>query len=315
MLDKPNLNSEVSTTQRTYYGSLGNKIVGELWRSDRNEEHDLKDIQPVMFLHGAGQTRHSWNETAKRLANCGFHTITFDHRGHGDSDWVPSGNYSFDCFAKDVEKLANTLHLEYGTKPIVVGASLGGIASILVEGRYQPDSFKAIILVDITPRVSLAGVAKIIEFMSAQIKVGFSSLNEAADTISEFLPNRKRPKSLEGLTKNLRLDRDGRYRWHWDPKFIQQRAEFESHRGIIEERLVNSATNLKLPVLLIRGTSSDLVKDEHVKDFLNIVPDASFVDVSGAGHMVMGDKNDAFADALLEFIVDKFGVENHQLQK
>ena len=307
MLDQVKPDSKIISQRQTYYGSLGNKIAGELWRCQGDEKHQLKQFQPVVFLHGAGQTRHSWNETARRLAAYGYHAITIDHRGHGESDWVPRGNYTFDCFAKDVKHLANSFHAEYNTKPIMVGASLGGVASMLVEGRYQPNSFKALVLVDITPRVDFNGLEKIIEFMDAQIEVGFSDLNEAAEAISQFLPNRKRPKNLDGLKKNLRLDKDGRYRWHWDPNFIKQRTEYESHRGIIEERIVNSAKNMKLPVLLIRGTNSDLVKDEHVKDFLNLVNDASFTDVSGAGHMVMGDKNDAFAEALLEFIVDNFG--------
>ncbi len=307
MLNLVKPDSKIIGQRKTYYGSLGNKIAGELWSRECDEKRGLNQLQPVLFLHGAGQTRHSWNETARRLAAFGFHAISIDHRGHGESDWVPRGNYSFDCFAKDVKHLANSFYIEYNTKPIVVGASLGGIASMLVEGRYQPNSFKALVLVDITPRVCLNGVAKIIQFMGAQIENGFSNLSDAAEAISKYLPNRKRPKNLDGLKKNLRLDKDGRYRWHWDPNFIRQRTEFESHRGIIEERIVNSAKNLKLPVLLIRGTSSDLVKDEHVKDFLNLVHGASFTDVSGAGHMVMGDKNDAFAEALLEFIVENFG--------
>ena len=307
MLKKVTPDSEIVSQKHSYLGSLGNKIVGEVWGSLVNENSEFSRCQPVMFLHGAGQTRYSWNESAKRLAAYGFQAITIDHRGHGESEWVPRGNYSFDCFAKDVLYLADALFTEYGNKPIVVGASLGGIAAMLVEGRYQPSSFKAIVLVDITPRVCLNGVAKIIQFMASQIESGFSNLNEAAEAISQFLPNRTRPKNLDGLTKNLRLDKDGRYRWHWDPNFIKQRTEFELHQGIVEERLVDSAKNLKLPVLLIRGSRSDLVKDEHVKDFLELVPNSSFTDVTGAGHMVMGDKNDAFAEALLEFIVDKFG--------
>ena len=310
MLDKVKLDSKIIGSKLTFCGSLGNRLAGELWKRQDSEESE--QLQPVLFLHGAGQTRHSWNETAKRLAVFGFDAITIDHRGHGDSDWVPRGNYSFDCFAKDVKYLTNALFADYGTKPIVVGASLGGIASMLVEGRYQPNSFKALVLVDITPRVCLNGVAKIIQFMGSQIETGFSNLSEAAEAISQFLPNRTRPKNLNGLKKNLRLDNDGRFRWHWDPNFIEQRTEFEIHRGLVEERIVNAAKRLKLPVLLIRGTNSDLVKDEHVKDFLKLVPNSSFTDVTGAGHMVMGDKNDAFAEALLEFIVNNFGALNQK---
>ncbi|HBA43916.1 MAG TPA: alpha/beta hydrolase, partial [Alphaproteobacteria bacterium] len=38
------------------------------------------------------------------------------------------------------------------------------------------------------------------------------------------------------------------------------------------------------------------------REFMTMVPHAEFVDVSGAGHMVAGDKNDAFAEAVVSFL-------------
>ena len=50
---------------------------------------------PVLFLHGGGQTRHSWGGTAETLARSGYYCITIDHRGHGHSDWAPNGSYEY----------------------------------------------------------------------------------------------------------------------------------------------------------------------------------------------------------------------------
>ena len=57
-----------------------------------------------------------------------------------------------------------------------------------------------------------------------------------------------------------------------------------------------------VPMLLVRGQMSDLVTKERADEFLARFPDVSFVDVGGAGHMVAGDRNDFFADAIVEFL-------------
>ncbi len=55
-----------------------------------------------------------------------------------------------------------------------------------------------------------------------------------------------------------------------------------------------------------RGGSSDVVSAEGVQDFLNLLPTAKFIDVADAGHMVAGDKNDIFTDAVVDFLGQTF---------
>lgn len=284
-----------------YRGVQNNRIVGEIWKRTVPGNGDEKN-HPILLLHGGGQTRHAWQETAHRLVKRGYTVIAVDQRGHGESEWLPGGNYSFDFFARDILTLSKSIQDDFGCKAIVVGASLGGIGALLAEGHYRPGNCKALILVDITPRVSPLGVSRILEFMAAKAEQGFASLEEAADAISSYLPNRKRPDNLDGLKKNLRLGSDGRYRWHWDPKFVEQRGEYDINSDVFEDLMINSAKSLNLPVLLLRGSRSDLVEEEHVEEFRKLVPHASYVDVSGAGHMIAGDKNDIFAEALINFI-------------
>jgi pimeloyl-ACP methyl ester carboxylesterase len=54
--------------------------------------------------------------------------------------------------------------------------------------------------------------------------------------------------------------------------------------------------------MLVRGGASELVQEQHAKEFLTLVPQARYADVSGARHMVAGDKNDQFSTAILEFL-------------
>jgi pimeloyl-ACP methyl ester carboxylesterase len=150
----------------------------------------------------------------------------------------------------------------------------------------------------------VSGVAKVQGFMRTHARDGFASVEEAADAVAAYLPHRPRPRSTEGLKKNLRLHPDGRWRWHWDPRFLDGRRPVDGRRAEVEDRLIAASRGLKIPALLVRGGSSELVQEEHAREFLELVPHARFADVSGARHMVAGDKNDQFAAAIMDFLKD-----------
>ena len=90
---------------------------------------------PVLLLHGGGQTRHAWRSTAEKLASKGYTAYALDQRGHGTSEWVANGAYEFWDFSADLKLVATEITRRSGVKPIVVGASLGGIAALLGEGE------------------------------------------------------------------------------------------------------------------------------------------------------------------------------------
>ncbi len=287
----------VPTHRVTFLGAEGNKLVGDAFG-----HHG----RAVLLLHGGGQTRHAWRNTGDAVARAGMTAYAIDQRGHGDSEWVASGHYAFADFAADARVLADQLAERTGTRPIVAGASLGGIAALSAEGAAAraglPALFAALVLVDITPRVDMSGVAKVQGFMREHARDGFASVEEAADAVAAYLPHRPRPRTNEGLKKNLRLHADGRWRWHWDPRFLDGRGPDSSNRAERDRTMADAAKSLKMPVLLVRGGSSELVHEEHVREFLQLVPHASYADVAGARHMVAGDRNDQFSEAILTFL-------------
>jgi pimeloyl-ACP methyl ester carboxylesterase len=138
--------------------------------------------------------------------------------------------------------------------------------------------------------------------MRAHLKEGFATIGQAAEAVAAYLPHRPKPRSQEGLKKNLRLYPDGRWRWHWDPRFLDRPQRFSAGREEIEAALVDAARRITIPALLVRGASSELVKEAHAREFLELVPHAEFVDVAGARHMVAGDRNDHFASVILDFL-------------
>lgn len=254
----------------------------------------------ALLLHGGGQTRHAWRATARRLAERGYTAIPVDQRGHGDSEWVASRNYAFSDYAADALALAAQAEARFGARPVAIGASLGGIAALHALGR-QP-CFSALVLVDIVPRMEEAGVRHVNAFMTARMTEGFASVEEAAEHVAAYLPFRKRPPTVDGLRKNLRQRPDGRWYWHWDPAFATGPRSPAVERAQIVDVLEEAARRLTIPTLLVRGGASDIVSQASADAFLALVPHARLIDVSGAGHMVAGDKNDVFADAIIDFL-------------
>jgi pimeloyl-ACP methyl ester carboxylesterase len=287
----------IQASTATFTGAAGNRLVADVYGDSG---------QPVLLLHGGGQTRHAWGRTAEHLARSGALAFALDQRGHGDSEWIAGGHYAFADFAADVAAVAQTLRQRAGKPPIAIGASLGGVASLLADGTAertgQGPVFAAIVLVDVTPRVDQSGVDKIQGFMRERAAEGFATVAEAADAVAAYLPHRKRPRSHDGLKKNLRLHPDGRWRWHWDPRILQGQDSFAQDHRVLEAALIEAAKAITIPALLVRGGASELVQEAHAREFLALVPHADYIDVAEARHMVAGDSNDRFSDAVLDFV-------------
>ena len=290
---------DVVRERTSFEGRDGNHIAADLHPSIVEPQRGI-----VLMVHGGGQTRHSWRGSSNILAQNGWSAITMDQRGHGDSAWSDTGDYEFEAFAEDLVCVADQVTDRFGSRPVVVGASLGGISAMLAEGECDREVLSSVILVDVTPRLRLAGVVKILGFMSERADDGFASLEEAADAIARYLPNRPKRKDLSGLAKNLRLGEDGRYRWHWDPRFLDSRRRhgMPEARAQLQEQLADAVRAISVPLMLVRGRQSELVDEEMVAEFLELAPGAKVADVSEAGHMVAGDKNDVFTSAVLDFL-------------
>ena len=215
---------------------------------------------------------------------------------HGDSSWDPDGAYDRFSYAEDVIDVVRAL----ARPPVLVGASLGGISSLLAIHRAGGELAAALVLVDIATRMEMEGIERIFSFMQARPD-GFASLEEAADAVAAYNPHRPRPKDLSGLQKNLRLGDDGRWRWHWDPAFMRMRDPAEPPREHHDADV--AAESLRIPTLLVRGRMSDILSEEGVRIFLEQVPHAKYADITGAGHMgPRATANDVFCDAVLDFL-------------
>ena len=201
--------SELQTVK--FRGSDGLTLIADEWN---RQAASAADRPSVLFLHGGGQNRYSWKSTCQILADDGLHVVALDSRGHGDSDRAPDANYSVDALCADTHSVLDQI----GRPTILIGASMGGMTAMPVAHEAGPEKVTKLVLVDVVPRYEKDGSARIREFMASGMD-GFESLDEAAQAVAAYLPHRTKPRSPEGLKKNLRM-RDGRWFWHWDPRVV-----------------------------------------------------------------------------------------------
>ena len=271
----------------TVTGSNNNQIAIDTWGDSTNPA--------VILMHGGGQTRHAWKGTGQKLADANYYAVSIDLRGHGDSDWVDSeAGYTEAELAADLVCVIKSMGL---SKPVLVGASLGGMAALTAIG-YDKTEAAALVLVDIVPGFTKSGAARVLQFMAMGAE-GFDSLDEIKAIVKTYQSHRKASHKSDGLSKNVRLGDDGRYYWHWDPAFLKRSTDDYLK---VQNALKECAKNINVPTLLVRGGLSDLLTDEGAQEFLKSCPQAEYTNVTDAAHMVAGDRNDIFTDAVITFL-------------
>lgn len=94
----------------------------------------------VLIVHGIAEHSGRYEYVGNYLAERGFDTLSFDLRGHGESQGRRGHIASFDDFLDDVEELLDERR-ELEAPVVLMGHSLGGLiaATYVVSGRPPPD--------------------------------------------------------------------------------------------------------------------------------------------------------------------------------
>ena len=275
-------------TDAVFDGAPGVRLVADTFGDP--------DAPPVLMLHGGGQTRHAWDRTAIGLASSGWRAITIDLRGHGESTHPQPPAYGLEDFAADVRAVIAAIP----RRPLVIGASLGGIAALLAVTEPPTACVTGLVLVDVAHRFQARGGSRIVSFMEEHPD-GFASLADAARAIDAYLPRRARPRDISGLRHNLRHS-GGRWTWHWNQGVLDEARRLMQDQAQIAGRLAKAATCLREPCLLVRGAESDVLTPSIAAEFIGLVETATMAEVPHAGHMVAGDNNDAFTAAIHDWL-------------
>lgn len=276
---------------RRYGSSGGVSLVADVGGDER--------APTVLLMHGGGQTRHSWSGAMTALVQRGYRVVNYDARGHGDSGWAEDGAYTLDDRVDDVRAVLGDCPGPFA----LVGASLGGATAMHAVASGLAAS--AVVMVDIVPDPEPQGVGRIRDFMNRH-GAGFADLEAAAEAVAAYNPERARPRDPTGLMRNLRRRDDGRLYWHWDPRIMQDPT---GQQAVIRRSAEVAAAAGPPPFLLVRGLHSDVVSDAGVAAFRALMPELEVVDVVGAGHMVAGDRNDAFNAGVIDFLTRRMPPE------
>lgn len=276
-------------------GRSGFALVGD--RQVHYLEWGHRGLSPVLALHGGGQTAYMFEDLGEAVAGR-YHVLAPDLPSHGDSDPMDE-RLGPTAIAGTIPGLLDGFGMH---RVVLVGASLGGLTGIRL-GAEHPDRIAGLVLIDVGHRLEPEGVRKIIDFMGAH--ESFGSLEEAAEEISKYLPQRKAVRP-ESLTRNLRQRADGR--WEWKHGFGRRfrEADVEGHPADNLDQFLDgvaeSAAALRCPVLLLRGSASDVLSAEGAEEVTSVIPNARLATVEKAGHLAAGDNPNSTTNLIAGFL-------------
>jgi pimeloyl-ACP methyl ester carboxylesterase len=160
------------------------------------------------------------------------------------------------------------------------------------------------VLVDAVPRSRPEGISAVAQ--STRISTdGFASLEDAAEQLATARGETAAPGAAERLRRNMRQDDAGRWHWHWDGGYRDPRHKIGLGAG--SDYLEVQAAKVTAPVLLAWCERSEVVDQGGIDALKAFLPQLEVEVIPGAKHMLVGDDNDVFADALMRFL-DRTGL-------
>jgi pimeloyl-ACP methyl ester carboxylesterase len=253
-------------------------------------------LPPVVFLHGGGQTAHTWDIVCLALRE-ERHCVAVDLRGHGDSEWSSRVDYSLGSYATDVEQLIAQLGPQ---RPVLVGMSLGGLAALTYAARSSAE-VGGLVIVDVGPAPQATGSSRIREFMSSTQEL--DSVDEFVERALAHNPTRD-PRLLKtSLRNNLHQLPNGRWTWKYDRRH-RDRDDLEAVFTAERTDLWSLLPAITAPVLILRGARSDVFHDEDAEELVRRLPAARWARVENAGHSIQGENPKGLINELRRFFAE-----------
>jgi pimeloyl-ACP methyl ester carboxylesterase len=255
------------------------------------------DGPPVVFLHGGGQTAHTWDVVCLALRDR-YRCLALDLRGHGDSDWSPDLDYGIPAHACDAVAAIDALACG---SAVVVGMSLGGL-SALWAASASPDRFRALAVIDAAPNVPPGRGREILDFLSSTAEL--RTLDEYVERALAFNPRRDPELLRTSLLFNLRERRDGGFAPKYDRRHLNGAGADRERWERAREELWDRVASLRVPTLLVRGAASRILLPEEAEELVGRMPNARWVEVPNAGHTVQGDNPAGLLRELEPFLAE-----------
>lgn len=241
-------------------------------------EWGAADAPAIVAWHGLARTGRDMDELAAHLAPR-WRVICPDTLGRGLSQWSPRPAEEY-CLAFYVQ-LAVALVDQLGLDRFHwVGTSMGGAIGLRAAAGPLRGRMRSLLLNDIGPRLAPPAVARIRAYAGQPPAFGtVSELEAYFRTVYApygWLSDTQWRRLTETSTRRLP---DGRVTPHYDPAMVQQ---FEHHPADYDQW--PAWDSLALPVLCLRGETSDLLEPETARAMRERGPRARVIEVPGCGH-------------------------------
>jgi len=245
------------------------------------------DKPPMILLHGIGRVAHTFDHIAPHFASR-YHVLAVDMRGHGDSAWDPKGAYLVEDYVKDIEGLAQQLHL----RDIVLwGNSTGGRVAQVFAGLH-PELVTAVISEDVGPERPKEIADGVTTRLKQEDEKGWASENELLAQQKAASPRTGEEILRAYVHYGTKPREDGRIIWKRDPAI---------GNGFVPTELWRFVRQIRSPIIYILGGRSTIVPAPTQEEIRKALPQAQIVTIPDTGHYPSEENPSEFLN-----IVDKF---------
>ena len=247
----------------------------------------------VLLLHGLRGHSHSWDDVSADLCQ-DYHVIALDQRGRGESDWAPGGDYSSESFVADLEGFCQAVGLD---SFIMVGHSMGGRNSMAFAGK-NASKIQKLVIIDIGPDLDPKGSGRITQEM-IDVPEEFDTFEDVYAYQSKQNRFCSEPVLRRRLTYATKQLPNGKFGWRYDLEIREQRR---NNTGSKQPDLWLNLPGIKCPVLIVRGSATDILGLATAEKMVDILPDGKLVHIDRAAHMVFEDNPEDFIRVLHDFL-------------
>ncbi|MEO7726185.1 MAG: alpha/beta hydrolase [Burkholderiales bacterium] len=245
--------------------------------------------QPMLCVHGGAASTH-WFDFVAGDFNKDHHVFAIDQRGHGDSAWAPTPEYTYERYAADLDEFAAKLNLK---DFVLIGHSMGGAVALTYAAKH-PGRVSRLVIVDTTMYLSPERIAKLRE-------VG-NRPGRTSATLEEFISRfRLRPGDSTAAPAVLR---------YLAEQVAQQKADgswghkFDREVYAVRESIdgLPHWDHVRIPALVVKGQRSERITPEIIAAVKARCPQAEFAEVANADHHVMLDNPVGFTYVVNAFL-------------